>query len=385
MWARCDSYKPKDGKLKIKILVGSLCVGAVVASYFIAEHYNKKNEPIHSQIVNWGENLFKPKAEVVPLLGNELNIARTPKNYIPKKTNITEDKCENTALGKLSYRKNAGVYSWVDENGTANFSDIAPTVKAFELLDFAGAKVFEYFSLNLNTESLPKDFNEKLTDQLITSFKVYGKLLDISELKKVDVNLRIYTSKRVFDGLKKQNNVAQNSKKLGFYNHVTNQGHLLYTEPSETMRVASHEAAHAITRGVVGYTPKWLNEGLAEYIENVQLGENNTTVEPNQEWLQNQQLQANLIPLKTLFASANRDWYSGLRSNLYATSWAFVYFMMEQEPRRTMLANIIKAEQQSMCNVLDDKIIEQILLVPISELQQDFDRWASNQINAQKV
>jgi len=134
--------------------------------------------------------------------------------------------------------------------------------------------------LDLNTENLPYDFNEKLTLKLNKLFEIYGQLLDRSSLKKVDINLRIYASKVVFNQVKAKNNMPVDDNTPGFYSHATNQAHLLLTNHATTMRIATHEATHAINRGIIGYSPRWLNEGLAEYSAYIDVKGNSSRVYP---------------------------------------------------------------------------------------------------------
>jgi hypothetical protein len=216
-------------------------------------------------------------------------------------------------------------------------------------------------------------------------FELYGQLLDRSSLKKVDINLRIYDSKVDFNQIKAKNNMPISDNTPGFYSHATNEAHLLLNDQAATMRTAIHEATHAINSGILGKTPKWLNEGLAEYSESIEVNGQSSKVYPNKSWTNNSQLSKQLLPLSTLFLAKEKEWNSSLKHRLYATSWAFVYFMMEQPNRKAILAKLIKNEQQNLCNIIDKNKIEQQLDVQLHVLQKQFSNWSKSTLKIQSI
>jgi len=86
-----------------------------------------------------------------------------------------------------------------------------------------------------------------------------------------------------------------------------------------------------------------------------------------------------------IFSATSNEWNGSLKTRLYATSWAFVYFMLEHPQRKAMLAKLIQYEQQNLCNEIDPKDLEQILDIPISTLQTQFNRWLSKEIKPQRI
>lgn len=95
---------------------------------------------------------------------------------------------------------------------------------------------------------------------------MYGQLLDRSSLKKIDINLRVYLSQLTFNEIKAQHNMPTDDNTAGFYSHATNQAYLLLANNNSTLRTATHESAHAINRGIIGYSPRWLDVKQIEKI-----------------------------------------------------------------------------------------------------------------------
>jgi hypothetical protein len=385
--------------LKTKFLVILLIGAAFVGSFFLADHFDRNSLYLPKQVsqgLRWVESLF---TDVGVLTKFDSEALYNSKNkFEPKVTLPSDDEqqyshvevgqkpvCKDTSLGKIKYKKVGDIYTWTNKNDVYHVSDKPPTEGKFKLFNYAGEKVFDYFSLDLNTENLPYDFNEKLTLKLNKLFEIYGQLLDRSSLKKVDINLRIYASKVAFNQVKAKNNMPVGDNTPGFYSHATNQAHLLLTNHAATMRTATHEATHAINRGIIGYSPRWLNEGLAEYSEYIEVKGNSSRVYPNQNWISNGLVSEQLLPLDKLLAANNGDWNSKLRSRLYATSWAFIYFMMDNQQRKDMLAKIIKYEQQNLCIVTSIQQVDNIIGMPIEGLQRQFSRWSNQRLIAHNI
>lgn len=368
---------------------------AFLASFYLANHYAENKLDIPSQIsqsIRWFESLFLSEQpnEADTLLNKEKQFdLKAPHDDKHQQYSHVEvgkrSVCIDTSLGELQYKKVGDIYTWTDEEGIYHVSDKAPDDVQYDIYDYAGKKVFDYFSLDLNTEALPYDFNQKLTAKLNKVFELYGKLLDISSLKKVDINLQVFRSKTDYEQMKKQHNMPAGNKSDGFYSHSNNQAYLVYKSNDRTMRTAAHEATHAINRAIIGYTPRWLNEGLAEYSEFIQVASNSAKVYPNSDWTNKNVISKELLPLKELFSASSGQWNSALRHRLYATSWAFIYYMMEHPERKSVLAKLIKIEQANLCNITPLYEIEEELGVQLSILQNQFSRWSRSKLRRQSI
>ncbi len=363
---------------------------AFVGSFWLANYFSDQRISLHAQLnkaIHWVESLFYAEPEVnQPPANTKQPIAKEePKKQYSHVEVGNARACKDTSLGEVKYKKVGEVYTWVDERGIANFSSTPPQKGDFKLLSYAGERVFDYFILDLNTERLPYDFHQKLTLKLNKLFEVYGRLLDSSSLKKVDINLRVYASKVAFNQIKAKHNMPIGDNTPGFYSHGSNQAHLLLTNHAATMRTATHEAVHAINRGIIGYSPKWLNEGLAEYSEYIEVKGNSSRVYPNQNWTSKGFVSKQLLPLDKLLTATNADWNSKLRTRLYATSWAFIYFMMDNLQRKAMLAKVIKYEQQNLCDVIGIQQVEKAMGMSIKGLKRQFVHWANRRLRTQTI
>lgn len=378
-----------------KELVVIVTVLAFSGSFLLASYFRDHGLSLNMHInksIHWLESLFgyTPKLNKASVHVEPTNTASTIIQFKPEQQYQHREvgqpiSCKDTSLGEVKYKKVGEIYTWVDEKGIANFSSEPPQKGDFSIVSFAGEKVFDYFTLDLNTESLPYDFNQKLTLKLNKLFEVYGQLLDQSSLKKIDIKLKIYASQNSFNQLKAKYNMPADDTTPGFYSYITNQAYLLLADHESTMRTATHEATHAINRGIIGYSPQWLNEGLAEYSEYIEVTSEKTRIYPSKSWTRHNKISQPLLPLYTLLTATNKDWNSELRTNFYASSWAFIYFMMDNQQRKGMLAQIIKHEQQNLCNVINIEQIENIIGIPIKTLQIQFNRWVQLKLKSHPI
>jgi hypothetical protein len=112
---------------------------------------------------------------------------------------------------------------------------------------------------------------------------------------------------------------------------------------------------------------------------------NSAKVYPNNDWTNNNVISKDLLSLNDLFSASSSQWKSDLRPRLYATSWAFVYYMMEHPQRKSVLAKLIKIEQQNLCNVTAIDEVEEKLGIGLNILQNQFSRWSRSKLRRQSI
>lgn len=91
------------------------------------------------------------------------------------------------------------------------------------------------------------------------------------------------------------------------------------------MRTAIHEAVHAINKAILGTTPRWLNEGLAEYFEYTNNSMQLVSIDPHLSWISNKHIAQSVFTINWLIGLDNK-WQTADDTKLYASSWAAIYF-----------------------------------------------------------
>jgi len=125
---------------------------------------------------------------------------------------------------------------------------------------------------------------------------------------------------------------------------------VVQTDPNSEnpYEIVYHEYTHALVRLNFRDLPLWMNEGLAEYLGNTQIGDKEVQIgkiAPGHLQI----LRTNrLIPIQTLFqVDENSPYYNeqNRTSVFYAESWALVHYLMldADARRRQLLANFLNA------------------------------------------
>lgn len=352
----------------------------LIAAALIANHLTGRVFNYHDPI---GEakriyNNLKPQSQNKPITTQQsqsktattANNTSVPANsHMPQADNT---RCVDVSLGELKYKRHGDIYTWTDSEGIPHFSDKKPN---FAVATYKSdySEPLDYFDLTLNTPNLPPSFKQELQIKLNTVFKVYGQIIGVNALKKVKLNLTVLANKRAYETA--INQYGGNPKNTaGMYFHATNSAFISYSNPQNTMRTAVHEAVHAINKAVLGYTPRWLNEGFAEYFELTENHMQTGTVEPNKTWIRNSKLAKSVYTINWLIGLEN-TWQKGNNSKLYASSWAAIYFLMDSPAGRNLLKKIMLAEQASPCNTLSEKQIKSMLFEQFPNLKNEYTKW----------
>ncbi|ALQ10510.1 DUF1570 domain-containing protein [Pseudoalteromonas sp. SCSIO 43210] len=365
---------------KTKLRVVFVFFVLLIASALIANHFTGRvfnySDPIGevkriynylaSQIVTEPLSTKRPEKVSTTTLQHTLVSAD---NHLSQ---VNNTRCVDVSLGEVKYKRNGDIFTWTDSEGVPHFSDKKP--------DFAVAtynpgfvESLDYFDLTLNTPNLPSSFNQELHIKLNTVFKAYGQVIGVHALKKVKLNLTVLATRSAYESaIKHRGGDPKNT--AGMYFHGSNSAFIHYDNGQSAMRTSVHEAVHAINKAVLGYTPRWLNEGFAEYFELTKNNMQTGIVEPNRSWTKNNNITKSVFTINWLIGLED-TWRKGDNSKLYASSWAAIYFLMDTQAGRALLKNIMLTEQQSPCSKLSAKKLKKMLYTQLPNLKREYSQW----------
>tara|TARA_R110002153_G_scaffold940_2_gene4247 strand:- start:5305 stop:6447 length:1143 start_codon:yes stop_codon:yes gene_type:complete len=362
---------------------GILILLAFIASFQLAYYLDDKKlylPPFLNQLLGYFENSNFEGTSPLDLASIEKETAESPSSsqqYGSQELPQAQRKnasCIDHSLGKVTVKPQNKIYTWKDKSGVTNFSDSKPEDTDSQHLTLAGSKIFDYFKLNISGANVPFEFKEKLTHSINKLFALYGQLIAKEDLRQVVVNLRFFTSKQRFLAYSKKH-APSLKPTAGFYDNGTNEAVIMYYSSEQAITTAIHESVHAINRGIIGNSNKWFNEGMAEYLENITINLSSAIITRNESWYKNGKLKYRPLPLRKALSASRKDWNSQSQSNLYSTSWAFIYFLMDDTKRKAKLVKMLKAEQQNLCNTLSFQQTMKIFNMSDTELQNRFSRW----------
>ena len=247
----------------------------------------------------------------------------------------------------------AGVYRWVDENGRVHFSDKkhASPGKAENLSDkYAGEDInFEVDVIPVNFK-LPLDTKRKVITAVKKIFYVLNDENGIPFTKHTSIKVKIFGQQSDF--LAYQKGVFDTHvSTTGFYYKKTNEAAVWKNRDVKSMlQVISHEAFHGILWTNYEKMPTWLNEGLAEYFEQIEVYGTTAVIKPSKGWermMQRASLAKAIPDLRDFLDYDHKQWWklNGRQGFSYAIGWSLCFYLMSNDEGRALLVEIFKARQ----------------------------------------
>ncbi len=334
-----------------------------------------------------------------PRKSKQLDVAKLPDNYRPiirrqpvqviQYEGDSPDKeiaqnqqgfqCTTTPLEKVTVKKQAHIYSWKDENGKIHFGDSAFQKVATKEVNLKHRTQIEYFNLKISGDEQPTLFTDQLSTGINKVYNLLSNLIPEEKLEKVTVDLKIFNDLNAYRNYSAQFSKALGSQTTGFYFMRLNQAVVHKRNDVQAGQVALHEATHVINAGIFGYIPRWLNEGIAEYTENMTVTGTVAEITPNTSWSTQSRIKTRyLVSFDELF-SQQSSWNDSKRRSYYATSWSLVYFLMSSEEDRQWLGNLLTEKASKRCeHIITRDYIDRRYPGGIDNLQQRFNHWLSS-------
>jgi hypothetical protein len=373
--------KTKDSKMQ-QLTRFLMITVLVVISVFLTWFFSDKQF--------WFSSRFKSPDVNGPVKMTESHVSSksvTAKdNVTPAYTHNIHDifnlNCRKDNLGVIRYEQIEGVYTWIDERGIKNYSDQKPNSNA-ELYRTSNSNALDFFELNLHAPGLSSEFKNKLSSNLRAVFRAYTSLIGLNAMRKVKLNLHILPNRRAYNRMVKS--VGGNPQGTsGVYFGSKNTAYIEYSTFERTINVAIHEAVHAINEAIIGDTPKWLNEGLAEYFEYTSANMQASIVEPNKSWVSSKKMLYKKVVQPYQLVHGSPHWRRSTYSKMYRSSWVLVHFLASNSTRKQALKKYLHAEQKDKCNILISDDIWSYLFSPKSDpastVVQDFLNFTEREI-----
>jgi hypothetical protein len=158
---------------------------------------------------------------------------------------------------------------------------------------------------------------------------LYNNLINDS----LNITLNLYSSRKVFKTLVAQNGI-KGFTESGFYLPASDQS-FVYYEGIGNLNTVLHELSHAFLKNNSKYYPKWLNEGLAEFLETLE--EKTFNIRIVSQWGRLEQMK-NFQREKKLNLQAFLNDYTGWRDKkkldyMYTVSYSLIYYLYKKDPQ----------------------------------------------------
>ena len=190
---------------------------------------------------------------------------------------------------------------------------------------------------NLHNYELDDQTREDIERGVKTMIEIYKNVFDLDVSENFQINIRIFgdqdeyseyrggaTSKRAYYSVKNKEVVIWNYCDCCF------------------VRVIFHEASHAILHEHLWH-PVWLQEGIAEYLERIEVHDDKAVIgfsSARNQASQELEKEGQLMSL-TDFFSISKSQYKAEERKMRLFGWSFIYFLMSSKEGQGMLKNLI--------------------------------------------
>ncbi len=287
------------------------------------------------------------------------------------------NQCITTPVEAVTVKKKSLVYRWKDDNGIIHFGDSPFQQVAVENVNLKRSDELEYFNLNMTGNEQPTHFSDQLSIRISKVYQLLSDLVPKDKLEKVTVDLKIFNNHNDYLRYSTRFSKTLGRRSNGFYVKRLNQAVVNKRNAFQAGQVALHESTHVINAGIFGNIPRWLNEGIAEYTENMTLTGQVTEIHPNTSWSRFSKVKTKrIVSFDELFSAKRRDWGGSKRLSYYATSWSLIYFLMETEEDRQWLGKLLTEKASKRCEkIITHRYIDNFYPGGIANLQQRFNKW----------
>lgn len=281
----------------------------------------------------------------------------------------------------------AEIYQWTDEKGGVHFGDRKlESVKQVELDVKTAPSQWQQFAIAIETVNVVLSDAERarIKADVNNVYRFFDSVLFFDMYKTVPVKIRIYPDVNAYQAYLAKVVDRPLPPSRGIYISRSNEI-VVYIQRNRaaTFETIKHETSHAIVDTITPFTTAWLNEGLAEQMETLELENGRLVIGRNRE---NQhfvrQLGAEphgLIGLDKLFTLPSDDWrrhHSSTGIPLYCQTGELVYFLLTSAPGRNFIVRLLHRYERGT-NELSASLVDQDYTGGIQAMQGAWNHWLS--------
>ncbi|MDE2725591.1 MAG: DUF1570 domain-containing protein [Gemmatimonadota bacterium] len=252
--------------------------------------------------------------------------------------------------------------------------------------------------LNFHNCKIEDRKKEEIERGVRMMLKIYKNVFDFDVSKNFQITFQIFGDRKGYIKYRSEN--SGSSSGVGYYSVGKKEAVIgQYCDRCYCyIKTVYHEASHAILHEHLWH-PKWLQEGIAEYFEMMEVYDDKVVIgfSPDrdkacQEWLEEGQL----MPVNDLL-TLSKSQFNKQNPKMRSLSWSFIYFLMSSKEGQSILKNLIWEMNQAAgakpsiwnrlrFNLLYDnqEIIERAIPQGIEALDQKWRAWIPQQREKQE-
>lgn len=359
----------------------AVCTGILLAMSLLFPAAEEQGAGVSSPIHATGTELTSSSAQNDQKISKIEELSRQA-GLSAQHLTPTQFGCDGLADKPLREIHAGGIVKWTDDEGIIHYEDYqgdhAP--EGLQVVTrFPDTK--DYFSLDIRVASggLPAGFRSSINQKAVWIYEFYRSLLDDNRLSRAEVHLVIHNRVLDYEQVRDQY-VGHGAEEVpGFYIVSRNRAEILRQGSDVlTMKVMVHEVVHIINNQLFGQLPRWLNEGLATYIESLNTDQQRPSTAKERLGVIKKQVGLPLlgkVDIRQLLATEKQPWPLEKRADYYQFSQLLTTFLLQPENRNFShpFLNELAAQKCVSLDVADYIAVH--YKGGISGMEGDFRRW----------
>jgi len=239
-----------------------------------------------------------------------------------------------------------------------------------------------YTSVKLITPNVNSDYHKTLRIRLFEAYEKYQNLFGLYPDKSILMNLVVLPNHYYDDYVSRFGALPSNNAGIYFGKNNTALVRFNEADPQGSLRVAIHEAMHVINFNLIGSTPRWLNEGIAEVFENTLIYKTKRAIA-----IPTKRVRRTYMEFRSLIDSEALWEQQSYRGDLYANANNWLAFFIQHKHGRRLLKAIVQGEAKNPCNTLENEVILNALSTYFIDYEQAYLVWfkASQQVKGEFI
>lgn len=280
----------------------------------------------------------------------------------------------------------AKIYSWTDKSGKVHYGDRkVNNVEQTQVEVKTSTSKWQQYNINvIDVDRVLTDV-EKATIQKDVNwvYRFYKQVMYFDMHKTIPISIRLFQTKEDYGKYRVSVGYSDGKKSWGVFLPARNEI-VLYLNTRKralTFNTIKHEVSHAILENTAGFVPAWLDEGMAENIEYLQLQGSQFSILPHWgnhwavHWDAKKGVTINLKELLSLKSSSFRSQNKEKGNTNQEVAGELVRMLLSSRPGRNFLGRIVhkyKRGDRTYARYMVDEHYTGGLVV----LQNNWNRWA---------
>ncbi len=255
----------------------------------------------------------------------------------------------------------AEIYRWVDEHGRVHFSEKAPMQQGSQEITGKLGEIGNFFKFNdvldVDWYTPPGDYKpadvqvkielvnyqldpgeyRKIRNGVGGIYQAYSRWFDWPQAPNRPVVIKIFGKFDEFERYQEKENNGHSTTR-SHYSPYRKEIVMLGTEfKGATMAVLFHESSHAVLAMTLPTTPNWINEGLAECFESIEVKDKNIQLRLSPariEKIKHKLREGSLLPLEQYLGISNTQWRGSsarVENTYYLVAWSVMSSLLSTQ------------------------------------------------------